>query len=77
MLGEIIRAIGEALAPIFREIIPVFWNILRQPEDAKPIRATPEQDQLTKEVNDAWDRVLDRSRAAGDPDRVCPPDRTG
>lgn len=57
--AQLLEALGAALAPILREVIPVIWDILRQPDDAIHIESTPEQDEVTDAINNEWDAALE------------------
>lgn len=58
MWATIASAIGELIGPIFREILPLIYDLWRAPDDAKRIKATKEQDHTTEVVNDEWERIL-------------------
>jgi hypothetical protein len=57
-VGQILKWIGEFLAPLWKVTFPILLDYLRQPVDGIRIKTTPEQQAETKEVNDEWDQIL-------------------
>lgn len=55
---EIAKALGVMLAPILRELLPVVWELIKQPEPVIHIETTEEQEEVTDAVNREWDEIL-------------------